>query len=49
MTIKKGVNEMKKVLFEEPQILAIGTLSELTGQGGAYNDDGWYWSALALT
>lgn len=41
-----GVKEMKKVLFEEPQIFMVGSLAELTGQGGANNDDGFYYTRL---
>lgn len=34
--------------FEEPTIFIMGSIEELTGQGGANNDDGWYYSPLAV-
>ncbi|WP_255724446.1 hypothetical protein [Shimazuella soli] len=31
----------------EPKLIYLGSVEELTGQGGSNNDDGWYHSKLA--
>jgi len=35
---------MKTLEYMVPQIIELGSVSELTGSGGKNNDDGWYWS-----
>jgi len=37
---------MKKE-FEKPIIIELGTLEEVTGEGGHNNDDGWGFSITA--
>jgi hypothetical protein len=39
----------KKIQFEDPKVVVIGKLEEMTGQGGKNNDDGMHrqWTKLA--
>ncbi|GAC42395.1 hypothetical protein [Paenibacillus popilliae] len=39
---------MKKISFTTPQIKKLGPIEKIVGQGGANNNDGWYYSRLPL-
>ena len=37
---------MLKKEYEAPFMRELGEITELTGSGGANNDDGWYYSKM---